>query len=119
MEKLSTQTFDSIEEMNKFERLQWENFINLEYENDFEEYDNGYRIDTWLWNDTYIKNIIAFPGDTPIEAVFIENEIQPIIDGADSDFSLIELSETTPLQKKLQNDFKKWCDIQETFEKDV
>ena len=115
---IATNTYSSVDEFSTAEQEQWKMFIRDE-ESDWIEYkdnENGYRIDTWSWNKQTLKNIIAFPGDTPVGALFLNNDPSPIITESDGDLNNADIENITDLQQELQNNIKSWKHIQRTFE---
>ena len=121
---IEMKTYDKVAEFSPSERAQWENYIADE-KSDWDEYEdkdeqnkscNGYRIDTWSWKGQILKNIIAFPGDTPVGALFLNDDPYPIITESDGDLSNSEIENITELQQELQNNLKPWKHIQRTFE---
>ncbi len=112
MEWVKTNTY---EELPLSEHKQWEAFLATESE-DWDEYDNGYRVDIWHWNNQTMKNIIAFPGDTPVGALFLNDDPEPIITESDGDLNNADIENITELQQELQNNIKVWKHIQRTFE---
>ena len=121
---METKTYDKLSEFSESERKQWESFISDEksdwddYEGEQEQESNGYRIDIWSWNNQILKNIIAFPGDTPVGALFLNDDSTPVITESDGDLSnsYIDPATITTLQQELQNNLKPWKHIQRTFE---
>lgn len=116
---IATNTYNKVSEFSIVEKEQWNAFI-LEEEGDWEDYDeesdNGYRIDTWSWSNETLKNIIAFPGDTPVGALFLNDDPYPIIIESDGDLINADIENITSLQQELQDNFKNWKHIQSTFE---
>lgn len=113
-----TKTYTKFNKMSEAEQKQWSTFI-FEEEDDwsqYEECENGYRIDIWLWGNETLKNIVAFPGDTPVGALFLNDDSSPIITETDGDLNICDIVNINPLQQELQDNFKIWKHVQRTVE---